>query len=112
MKTKGAQWNDPVHPGEFLAEELEAINMTAAVLSERIGVPKNRMYQIIKGERGITADTALRLGQFFGTGARLWLNLQKTYELDSASQQVGDAIKKIKPYKPGGKAQLHAALGA
>jgi addiction module HigA family antidote len=84
--------------GEILADELEAIDMTAAALAVRIGVPKNRLYEIINEQRGVTADTAMCLGVFFGTGASLWLNLQKSYELDVARQKIGDNLKAIKPY--------------
>jgi addiction module HigA family antidote len=91
-------WHAPVHPGEVLAEELDFIGMTASALAEKIGVPKNRLYQIIRGERNVTADTALRLGVFFGTGPRLWLNLQKTYELDMAGKEIKASLKKIVPY--------------
>ncbi|SEO99364.1 HigA family addiction module antitoxin [Nitrosovibrio sp. Nv6] len=89
---------EPIHPGEILADELEAIGMTAAALAVRIGVPKNRLYEIINEQRGVTADTAMRLGVFFGTGPNLWLNLQKSYELDVARQKIGDNLKAIKPY--------------
>jgi len=85
---------EPIHPGEIL----EAIDMTAAALAVRIGVPKNHLYEIINEQRGVTADTAMRLGVFFGTGANLWLNLQKSYELDVARQKIGDNLKAIKPY--------------
>ena len=66
-------------------------------LAVRIGVPDNRIYQIINGKRDITADTALRLGQFFGTGADLWINLQKAYELDVAKGKIGNSLKTIIP---------------
>lgn len=89
---------EPIHPGEVLADELEAIGMTAAALAVRIGVPKNRLYEIINEQRGVTADTAMRLGVFFGTGPNLWLNLQKSHELDVARQKIGDNLKAIKPY--------------
>jgi len=92
--------NDPIHPGEILSDELENIGMTASVLAERIGVPKNRLYEIIKEQRGMTADTAMRLGVFFGTGPNLWLNLQMAYELDVARPKSTKALKKIRPYKP------------
>ncbi|MEO8991539.1 MAG: HigA family addiction module antitoxin [Nitrosospira sp.] len=89
---------EPIHPGEILADELEAIGMTAAALAVRIEVPKNRLYEIINEQRGMTADTAMRLGVFFGTGPNLWLNLQKSYELDVAQQKIGDNLKAIRPY--------------
>ena len=72
---------NPIHPGKFLADELEAMNMTAAELADTLHVPANRISQILHGKRGITADTALRLSQWLGTSAEIWLNLQKLYEL-------------------------------
>ena len=62
---------DPIHPGEILADELESIGINAAEKKKKIGVPKNRIYQIVSGERSVTADIALRLGKFFGTGPRI-----------------------------------------
>ena len=93
------KFGDPIHPGEILADELNEIGMTAAVLAERLDVPKNRIYQIINEQRSITADTAMRLSIFFGTTAEFWLNLQKSYELDIARQNV-DYLKHIRPYEP------------
>ena len=86
---------EPIHPGEFLIDELMEIGITATELSRRIGVPPNRISQIIQGKRNITADTALRLGKFFGTGPELWMNLQKEYELDQAKSKIGEKIRKI-----------------
>lgn len=90
----------PIHPGEFLADELQEIGITAAELSRQLDVPANRISQIINGKRDITADTALRLGQFFGTGAGLWMNLQKNYELDTAKLALGKTIQKIHRWAP------------
>jgi antitoxin HigA-1 len=67
--------------------------MSAAELARTLHVPTNRITQILNGQRAITADTALRLGQWFGTGPELWLNLQKAYELRLAQQQVGQEIQ-------------------
>ena len=89
---------EPIHPGEILADELAFIGINAGQLAKKIDVPKNRIYQIVNGERSITADTALRLGKFFGTGPRIWLKLQIAYELDVASQQMGNALKGIVTY--------------
>jgi antitoxin HigA-1 len=87
-----------IHPGEILADELQELGISAAELARTLHVPTNRVTQILNGQRGITADTALRLGQWFGTGPELWLNLQKSYELRLADQQTGDEIQKtIKP---------------
>ncbi|HEX8220680.1 MAG TPA: HigA family addiction module antitoxin [Chloroflexia bacterium] len=89
-----------IHPGEILAGELEELNITAAELARTLHVPANRITQILKGQRGITADTALRLGQWLGTGAELWLNLQKAYELRLAEQEAGAEIKRTISRRP------------
>jgi len=88
---------DPIHPGAFLADELEALNMTAAQLAKTLHVPPNRIYQILAGKRALTADTALRLSQWLGTSAEMWLNLQKLYELRKAEQEAGEEIKRTVP---------------
>lgn len=85
---------DPIHPGAFLADELEALNMTAAQLAKTLHVPPNRIYQILAGKRALTADTALRLSQWLGTSAEMWLNLQKLYELRKAEQEAGEEIRR------------------
>lgn len=85
---------DPIHPGAFLADELAALNMTAAQLAKTLHVPPNRIYQILAGKRALTADTALRLSQWLGTSAEMWLNLQKLYELRKAEQEAGEEIKR------------------
>lgn len=95
-----ADWKDPIHPGEILTDELEEIGMNASQLAQKINVPENRIYQIIRGQRNITADTALRLGKFFNTGPEFWLNLQKADELDVACLQLGDSLEQIAPYRP------------
>lgn len=88
----------PIHPGEFLSDALEEMNMSAAELGRVLHVPTNRITQILKGQRSITADTALRLSQWLGTSAEFWLNLQKSYELRLAEQEAGATIRKtIKP---------------
>ncbi len=83
----------PIHPGEILADELTELQMSAAQMSRELHVPTNRITQILAGKRGITADTALRLGVWLGTGPELWLNLQKSYELRLAEQEVGNEIR-------------------
>lgn len=82
----------PIHPGEVLAEQLEVLEITAAELARELHVPANRLYQLIAGKRAMTADTALRLEQWLGVSADFWMNLQKTYELDRASQEIGPEI--------------------
>ena len=89
----------PIHPGEILADELEEIGLTAKKLADVLEVPPNRLYQILAGKRNMTADTALRLAQYFGMSADFWMNLQKTYELDLARKETGEAIKQI-PQRP------------
>jgi antitoxin HigA-1 len=85
----------PVHPGKHLAEELEALGMSANQLAKDLGVPTNRLTEIIRGKRGISGDTALRLGRWFGTGPDIWMNLQKDYELRVAAEKIGDALQQI-----------------
>jgi addiction module HigA family antidote len=85
----------PIHPGEILGDELEEIGLSAKRLADMIEVPPNRLYQLLAGKRSMTADTALRLGRYFGMTADFWMNLQSAYELDLARQQVGKAIERI-----------------
>jgi addiction module HigA family antidote len=89
----------PIHPGETLRDDLEALGLSAAELARRIGVPANRVSGILSGRRSVTGDTALRLARFFGTSAEFWLNLQKLYELRLAERDAGQDIKKIRPYE-------------
>ena len=86
----------PIHPGEILADELEEIGLTAKRLADVIEVPPNRLYQVLAGKRNVTADTALRLAQYFGMSADFWMNLQSAYELDLAREQNGKAIQRIR----------------
>src|SRR5215475_6051668 len=82
----------PIHPGEHRAGELRELGITAAELSRQIDVPVNRITGIIHGQRGITADTALRLAHWFGTTPQFWMNLQQLYELRLAESEVGAEI--------------------
>ena len=84
-----------IHPGEHLAEQLEALDISAAELGRRLQVPGNRISQIVTGHRAITGDTALRLGHFFGTTPQFWLNLQATYDLRVAEEKTGATIKSL-----------------
>ena len=88
-----------IHPGEHLAEELDALRMSAAELARKIDVPTNRVTQILNAESGITGDTALRLAYFFGTHAQFWLNLQSLYELRLAQEKAGKSIKTLPTLK-------------
>ena len=85
----------PIHPGEHLAEELKELGISAAELARQIDVPVNRVTGVIKGQRSVTADTALRLGHWFGTSPEFWLNLQTLYELRLARQEIGERVKKL-----------------
>jgi addiction module HigA family antidote len=88
-----------IHPGEHLAEELKALDMSAAELARQLDVPTNRITQILNGTRAITGDTALRLAHFFGTSAEFWLNLQSLYELRLAQNKAGKSIKDLPTLK-------------
>jgi addiction module HigA family antidote len=83
----------PVHPGEILGEELEELGLSANALAKALDVPTNRVTAILKGQRGITADTALRLSRYFGTTPQLWQNLQKAFELRVAEIESGKHIE-------------------
>ena len=85
---------NPVHPGEILRDELDEIGLSANALSKELGVPVNRVTMILNGQRGVSADTALRLARYFGTTPQLWLNLQKTWELRRAEDAAGHEIAK------------------
>ena len=88
-----------IHPGEHLAEELEALDLSAAELARKMNVPTNRVTQILNGTRSITGDTALRLAHFFGTSAQFWLNLQSLYDLRLAEEKAGKSIKALPKLK-------------
>jgi len=90
-----------IHPGEHLAEELRALDMSAAELARKIDVPTNRVTQIVNGTRAITGDTALRLAHFFGTSAEFWMNLQSLYDLRLAQEEAGKSIKALPTLKRG-----------
>ena len=83
----------PVHPGEILGEELEELGLSANALTKALDVPTNRVTAILKGQRGVTADTALRLSRYFGTTPQLWQNLQKAFELRVAEIESGRQIE-------------------
>ena len=84
-----------MHPGEFLAEELAEIGVSVAALSRALDVPQSRMAEVVAGKRAVTADTALRLAAYFGTSARLWLNLQAAYDLATTQAKEGDHIASV-----------------
>jgi len=89
----------PVHPGEVLKEEfMKPLGLSANVLARAIRVPANRISAIVNGDRGITADTALRLAKALGTTPDFWLNLQKQYDLDCARDEATD-LARIEPIR-------------
>ena len=82
----------PVHPGGVLRDELDELGLSANALAKALGVPVNRVRMILNGQRGVSADTALRLARYFETTPQLWLNLQKTWELRQAEIAAGHEI--------------------
>ena len=95
-----------IHPGEHLAEELDALKMSAAELARQLNVPTNRVTEILNGQRAITGDTALRLAHFFGTSAEFWLNLQSLYELRLAEARIGSVIRKLPTLRQSAESQV------
>lgn len=90
----------PVSPGEILKDEyLEPLGMSASKFASLIDVPHNRITEIIRGRRGITADTALRFAKAFGTTPEFWLNLQSRYDLEVAKERSGKDVRRIKPVR-------------
>ena len=89
----------PIHPGEILREEyLEPLEMSVNALANALHVPATRMNEIVRGNRGVSADTALRLARYFGTSARFWLNLQTEFELRQAEvEKAAKIAKEIQP---------------
>ena len=85
----------PIHPGVTLCEDfMEPYDLSANGLSKALGIPQNRISDIVRGRRGITADTALKLKRAFGVSGSFWLNLQSHYELEVAKRNNGSAIRK------------------
>lgn len=88
----------PIHPGEVLLEEfIESLGVTQHRVAVAIGVPPRRINEIVHGKRRISADTALRLGRYFGTSAQFWLNLQSHYDLEVEGDALGDRLADIRP---------------
>lgn len=90
----------PIHPGEVLMEDfIKGFDITQNRLAVSIGVPPRRINEIVHGKRAITADTALRLGRYFGVPPQFWLNLQTQYELELAEDRVSEQIAAIRPLR-------------
>lgn len=89
------------HPGEILMEEwLQPMGLSQYALAKAIDVPPRRINEIVKGLRGISADTAVRLAAYFGTSAQSWLNLQTQFELAAAEEALADVIARIQQARP------------
>ena len=84
----------PIHPGEHLADILKESGITANALPLRLRVPANRITTIVQRKRAITAETALRLGRYFGTSPEFWMNLQTKYDLDTAQDAAAEKIER------------------
>ena len=104
----------PVHPGEVLREEfLVPLKLTPYAVAAALNVPRTRIERIAREEKPITADTALRLGKFFKTGAAFWMNIQARHDLEKTEDVLGPQIKKITPYEAAGRQRLvHLTTGA
>jgi antitoxin HigA-1 len=92
---------EPIHPGEHLADELRELGISARELARELKVPVTRVTEILRGRRGITGDTALRLGRYFQVSPDFWMNLQKLYEIDLARRQIGEDLASIMPRQGG-----------
>ena len=88
---------EPIHPGEHLAEELQEIGISARELARDLRVPVTRVTEILRGQRGISGDTALQLARYFQVNADFWMNLQKLYELDLARREIDAELAAIVP---------------
>jgi addiction module HigA family antidote len=86
----------PIHPGEVLREDfLKPMKLTPYGVAAKLGVPRTRIERLAREETPVTADTALRLGKFFGTTAAFWMNIQSRYDLETAEDAISPLIKKI-----------------
>ena len=87
-----------IRPGEVLAElYLKPLDLSAGALAKKLNLPRTRIERLIKGQTGMSPDTALRLARFFGTSAQYWMNLQTNYELKVAAEEQGAEIQSIEP---------------
>lgn len=84
----------PVHPGEYLAEEIEGSDLTVESLAATLGTNSDELRAVVNGERGIDAELALRLSRYFGTSAKIWMDLQSLYSLKVAERDLGERIER------------------
>jgi addiction module HigA family antidote len=97
---KNAKKIKPIHPGEILREEfLKPLKLSAYAVAAALNVPRTRIERIAREEKPVTADTALRLGKFFKTGAAFWMNIQARFDLEKAEDTLAPQIKKIVEYE-------------
>lgn len=90
----------PIHPGEYLKELLDEFSLSQYGLGHCLGVSPMRISHVVRGKRPVTAELALRLGQFFGQSPRYWLNLQSRYDMDTAEDSLGAQVaREVQPLK-------------
>jgi addiction module HigA family antidote len=90
----------PVHPGEYLRELLDELGLSQYRLAQELGVAPMRISHVVRGQRPITAELALRLGRYFGQSARFWMNLQTRYDIDVTEQDLGQqVVREVRPFK-------------
>lgn len=90
----------PIHPGELLKMTFDDAQLSANAVALALRIPANRLTEIINGKRSISADTAMRLGRYFGTSAQMWMNLQSRYDLEVAEAELAGRIAdEVKPYR-------------
>jgi len=97
-RSENARTIAPVHPGVLLREDfLEPLGLTAYGLAKACHVPRTRIERILREETAVSAETALRLGRYFGTSPQFWMNVQARYEVETAREQIGDELESIVP---------------
>ena len=90
----------PVHPGIYLRELLDELGLSQYRLAQEIRVPAMRISHVVRGKRAVTAELALRLGQYFRQSPRYWLNLQSRYDMDMAEEELGErVVREVRPFK-------------
>jgi addiction module HigA family antidote len=100
MAKKQSTQITPVHPGEYLKEMLEELHLSQYRLAAELGVAPMRISHVVRGQRPVTAELALRLGRYFRQSPRFWLNLQASYDIDVALDHIGDKVaKEVRPYR-------------
>lgn len=98
--TNAQKKRPPIHPGRIVKMELEEAGLSANAVALALRVPGNRLTEIINGKRSISADTAMRLGRYFGTSAKFWMNLQSNYDLQVAEDGLSERIgREVAPFR-------------